>query len=311
MMQFKQKGFTLLELLVVITLLAVLSVGALVAYEGIGDNAQATAAANNTAGTDRAIRNYRAVSLNYPDQWDGLTTVAGATPAFLAATTQARFANLPLAVSAAANDFRNTLDIALEGVGINGIQLRRVAATTPNVDPNLQHNEGAAPDPVTGAIEIDTDAVTNFSVLPTFGTAVCQINGAAFPVTKLDGTTAVAAADGLRQNIINDHLGGDQCNLVLALGFGHDAAHSTSGTAAAIATAPTYVSKTLNPAVNYARYIALFHAAADLDPDGNGPLLADNNIVIGELFKKPTLLAVVDTEGNVIDEAIAKQNPTN
>ena len=51
-----QQGFTLLELLVVITLLAVLSVGALVAYEGVGDNAQATAAASNTASVDKVMR---------------------------------------------------------------------------------------------------------------------------------------------------------------------------------------------------------------------------------------------------------------
>ncbi len=47
MLQNNQKGFTLLELLVVITLLATLSVGALVAYEGIGENASNVAAANN------------------------------------------------------------------------------------------------------------------------------------------------------------------------------------------------------------------------------------------------------------------------
>ncbi|MDO9283105.1 MAG: type II secretion system protein, partial [Methylotenera sp.] len=73
MLQSKQKGFTLLELLVVITLLAVLSVGALVAYEGVGETAEATAAANNTVTSDRAIRNYRAVTGAYPEQWDNLS----------------------------------------------------------------------------------------------------------------------------------------------------------------------------------------------------------------------------------------------
>ena len=305
----KEQGFTLLELLVVITLLAILSVGALVAYEGIGDNAQATAAANNTAGTDRAIRNYKAVTLNYPSQWDSLVTTAGATPAFLATQTTAKFANLALPVSLVPNDFRNTLDQRIEGVGIGELQARLIPAATPNVEPNLQHNEGAlGAAAATDVVEADFDVFTNLSILPTFGTAACSVNGVAMAAVKLDGT-AIAAADGERQNAINDALGTQQCNLVLALGFGHDAAHSTNTSSVAIATAPTFVSKNINPAKNYARYIALFHVGADLDPDGNGPLAVDNNIVLGELFAKPRLLAVVDTEGNAIDENIAKQNP--
>ena len=290
-------------MLVVITLLAILSVGALVAYEGIGDNAQAVATANNTSGADRAIRNFRAVTQNYPDQWDSLVTTAGAAPAFLAAETTAAFSNLPLAVSAAPGDFRDLLDQAFEGVGVGELQIRTVATTTAGIEPNLQHNEGAA---LTDAAETDIDAATNFAVLPTFGTAACSVNGAAMAVTKLDGATAVAAADGERQNIINDSLESTQCNLVIALGFGHDAAHSTSGSSVAISTAPTFVSKTINANVNYARYIALFHVGSELL---GSPV--DNNVSAAELFEKPRLLAVVDTAGRMIDESIADMNPAN
>jgi prepilin-type N-terminal cleavage/methylation domain-containing protein len=295
----KQKGFTLLELLVVITLLAILSVGALVAYEGIGDNAQATAAANNTSGADRAIRNFRAVTQNYPDQWDNLVTSTGATPDFMAEDTQAAFATWAVPATAAANDFRDILNEAFEDVGIEEIQQRLVTTTTAGVEPNLQHNEGAVP--VTDVTEEDFDNITNLAVLPTFGTAVCQAGGAAIN-TKLDAA-AVAAADGLRQNVINDSLESDQCNLVIALGFGHDAAHSTSGSSVAISTAPTFLSKDINPNVNYARYIALFHAGSDTASPVN------NNITVDELFEKPRLLAIVDTEGRMIDENIAAQNP--
>ncbi len=170
--QAKQAGFTLLELLVVITLLAILSVGALVAYEGVGDNAQATAAANNTASADRAIRNFRAVTQNYPTQWDSLVTTTGATPAFLAATTQAAFANLALPLTAAPGDFRDVLDDRLEGVGIDELQARVIAAATPNVEPNLQHNEGAlGAAAATDVVEEDFDAIKllTFSILVTLG----------------------------------------------------------------------------------------------------------------------------------------------
>jgi len=72
--QNKQQGFTLLELLVVITLLAVLAVGALVAYDDVGDKAEASAAANSAVGTDTALRQFKAVTNVYPNQWDNASS---------------------------------------------------------------------------------------------------------------------------------------------------------------------------------------------------------------------------------------------
>ncbi|WAK03173.1 type II secretion system protein [Methylobacter sp. YRD-M1] len=304
-LQAKQGGFTLLELLVVIALMATLATAAMVAYEGIGESSQATAAANNTSTADSAIRNFRAVTQNYPDQWDHLVTNTGAALGFAAANTNARFANLPLAVSATAGDFRDMLNQAMTGVGITELQVRANAASTAGVEPNLQHNEGAAG---ADAVETAFNAITNFAVLPTWGDAgACSVNGAAMAGTKLDGTTAVDATDGARQNVINDSLEDDECNLVIAVGFGHDAAHSTSDSSVAISTAPTFSSKNINPAANYARYIALFHVGKDTGDGAGGA--ADDNITADELFSKPRLLAVLDTEGNMIDENIAAQNP--
>lgn len=308
MIKATQKGFTLLELLVVITLLAILSVGALVAYEGIGENAQATAAANNTSGADRAIRNFRAVTQNYPNQWDNLVTAAGVKPAFLAAETAAAFSNF--ALPALATPFREAFNAAFESVGITEIQQRTVATTTLNVEPNLQHNEGAAG---TDAAEVDIDnaAFANVAILPTYnngGTpAACDVAGVALPTVRISGAAAVGADDANRQNVINDALETDQCNLVVAFGFGHDAAHSTSGSSVAISTAPTFVSKNINPNNQYARYIALFHMGADGANNG----AEDDDITADELFSKPRLLAIVDTEGRMIDENIAAQNPVN
>ncbi|NOV28939.1 type II secretion system protein [Methylomonas sp. ZR1] len=306
-LQHRQAGFTLLELLVVITLIATLATAALVAYDGIGDSAQATAASNSTATADGAIRNYRAVTQKFPDQWDNLVVGSGASagsaPAFMAAATASKFSNWSVPASASA--FGLALNDAMAAVNITEIQERTVATTTAGIEPNLQHNEGAvftvSP---TDAAENDWNAITNVAILPTFGTAACQVNSVALPVTKLSGDP-INGDDGARQNVINDSLESDQCNLVIALGFGHDAAHSTSNSSVAISTAPTFVSKNINPAVNYARYIALFHVGQD----GANAGTVDNNIVAGELFTKPRLLAVVDTEGRMIDENIADQNP--
>lgn len=308
--QAKQSGFTLLELLVVITLLAILSVGALVAYEGVGDNAQATAAANNIAGTDRAIRNYRAVTQLYPDQWDSLVTTTGSAPAFLAPTTTAAFANLTLPLSVSAGDFRDLLDTYTQNVGLGALQVRTVVPATLNVEPNLQHNEGAAG---ADAAELDFDAVTNFAIMASYNegdaalsiaASACQINGVAMPTAQLDGT-AIGAGAGNRLNAINDSLVASECQFVLALGFGHDAAHSTSNSSVAIATPPTFVGKNINAARNYGRYVALFHAGFD----GANAGTVDNNVSAAELLKTPRLIAVVDTEGKAIDQAIAATNP--
>jgi prepilin-type N-terminal cleavage/methylation domain-containing protein len=304
-LQHRQAGFTLLELLVVITLIATLATAALVAYDGIGDSAQATAASNSTATADGAIRNYRAVTQKFPDQWDNLVVGAGASagsaPAFMATVTAEKFANWTLPASA--TTFRGALDDAMTAVNITEIQERAVATTTAGVEPNLQHNEGAVQNNG-DAVENDWDAITNVAILPTFGTAACSVNGTALGA-KLDGSAMTALDDGNRQNVINDSLENNQCNLVIALGFGHDAAHSTSNSSVAISTAPTFVSKNINPATNYARYIALFHVGQDA---GNSTT-RDNNITDAELFTKPRLLAVVDTEGRMIDENIADQNP--
>jgi prepilin-type N-terminal cleavage/methylation domain-containing protein len=314
----KQQGFTLLELLVVITLLAVLSVGALVAYEGIGDNAQATAAANNTAGVDRAIRNFRAVSLTYPNQWDNLSASATAAPfstTQVATVTKNTFGDW--AVGAADVSATNAVVSAFGAVGITAIQQIAADLTVTGVAPNLQHNEGANP----GAAEdkLNSAAFTHVSIVPSVekgglagiaGTA-CTAGGqsisAQYSRFAADGLTPVnVALDNAlasKLNAMHDSLEDDECQLVVALGFGHDAAHSTASSKAAIVTAASYSSTLINPATNYARYIALFHLGTDGD--------ADHNIAGTEVFAKARLLGIVDTEGNPIDANIAKATAVN
>jgi type II secretory pathway pseudopilin PulG len=55
----------------------ILATVALVAYEGIGENATAIAAANNLMVAESSLRNYRAVEDAYPNQYDNLVNVDG------------------------------------------------------------------------------------------------------------------------------------------------------------------------------------------------------------------------------------------
>lgn len=306
-----QKGFTLLELLIVVTIIAILSVGAILAYDGLTENAQSATAANNTVTADQSIRNYRAVTGNYPNQWDQLVTddgvagtaLGGAALDFVADETYEVLATVDLSSISA------TISEAFEEVGIDELQARTISETAAGVEPNLQHSEGAVTDGTTIEVELEDGVFPDrLVVIPTASDSVtpgtpafCTVAGQ--PTVAIreeglrDGTPAAAQA---YMTTINDNLGEDECHLVVALGFGHDAAHSTVNSNVAIAAAPAYISNNINPATNYARYIALFDMGVDADEDGD---IAEN-----EVYAKPRLIGIIDPEGKVIDQNVAAAN---
>ncbi|MDP3212034.1 type II secretion system protein [Methylotenera sp.] len=320
MMKAKQQGFTLLELLVVITLLAVLSVGALVAYEGIGENASNVSAANSIKTADSAIRAFRAVENRYPNQWDNLANLggevgnaAGGAFSVLAPATRAFFGQAVGLTSA--NAPVQAAMMSLARVGVTEYQTLTTAATLPaGLAPNEFFNESSGATVPADEIEVELNANGTFNNInePTFAMSIVPSGGAAGTCT-FDGINlaqnflaqtepVVAALNGAsaKLNRINDALDADVCHLVVALGFGKDVPGTTLGSRVAISTAPTYTNGTvINPANNYARYIALFHLGSDDEDNANDAVDQD------ELFDRARLLAVVDTEGRNIDTAIA------
>ena len=306
-----QKGFTLLELLIVVTIIAILSVGAILAYEGLTEQAQSATAANNTATADQAIRNYRAVTGNYPNQWDHLVgdgAAAGAPLAFVADETYRVLGAVDATALSAA------IAEAFEEVGVEEFQVRTTAAATTGVEPNLQHNEGATEgDSDEVVIEDAVDFLDRLVVIPTaiesgVGVQACTFAGNTPALIRDVDDTIVGAGNeqaALDYMItVNDNIGEENCHLVAAFGFGHDAAHSTVNSNVAIAAAPAYVSNNIKPADNYARYIALF----DLGSDGNNNGTVDGNITADEINQKPKLIGLIDPEGNVIDQNVAAAN---
>lgn len=301
MLKSKQQGFTLLELLVVITLLAVLAVGALVAYEDVGDNAEAAAAANANVTLDSAIRTYRAVEKKYPNQWDVLATTAGSQISTLPSPASAIFGALSLADATVYAGVSN----ALLAAGIDELQYM-TAVLPAGVNPNRAHNESVNPTAVER--DVDTQADVPFiSIVPSGGDAgTCVVGGTAVSLNTVFNGSTLAASGTLGANAIqnrfNDSMEADECHLVVALGFGSDAAASTTSSKVAISQAPTYTrtdaanpDNSINPARHYARYIGLFQVATS-NEDGDAT---------EQFLDKARLVAVITPDGRVIDDAIA------
>ena len=315
MLKAKQKGFTLLELLVVITLLAILSVGALVAYEGIGKNAQNVGAANNITVADSAVRNFAALESVYPNQWDNLVNVDdGSVNDFIADETRSFITSLDLAaVNTASSATGAKIAAAMKKAGITEFQsLLSTSAFPEGAIPNEQWNE-SAPGVTNPADEMEIDytaataaspavatipANSDISVFANGGSGTCTVGGVSMATPKAGAALTNSAA----LNRINDVLDSDVCHLVLAVGFGKDVPGSTLNSKVAISTAPTYVSDNINPAEDYARYVALFHVGSG---DTSATATPATQATVTEFRKKAKLIGIVDTEGRAIDQAIA------
>jgi prepilin-type N-terminal cleavage/methylation domain-containing protein len=299
----KQSGFSLLELIVVIAIIGLLSLGAIVVYDGLTDKAQTTVSTANAAGLDTALREYRATALVYPDKWDNLAANAANTPVgSLASITKTKFASADISGAAAAS-----IKAALTNAGISNLMQVADGSTPASIEPNDYLNATGG-----NSATVTTVSATQYvSILPTYGSAAaCTVGGTALPTVTLDAATTIGVSDGNRQNVINADLGATTCNLVLALGFGREAARATNGKAINMSTAPLYVSGLVNPAKNYARYIALFHVGQDgyTRSGATAGTAGNNDIEDGEIFTKAKLLTVLDPEGKTIEENITAQN---
>lgn len=83
----KSKGFTLLELLVVVAIMAIIGGAVIVAYDGLVSQAQKATATNTIGSLTNSVRQYKVVEGNYPDNWESLMSAAPVSAgAFDAAT---------------------------------------------------------------------------------------------------------------------------------------------------------------------------------------------------------------------------------
>lgn len=326
MLQAKQKGFTLLELLVVITLLALLSVGALVVYDGVTDKAADATSANNIAVLNRALRQAAVVNNGmYPDQWDTILDEDGKEPCWtgkkdpnkdlasggdcdghqpmLADATKKILGSFALQN----DDIDNSTSVsaavvrALNNVGIRTLQT--VDGLVPNkVASGLAFNEGGNPGVAEEVDLVDDDNKVEDLTLAIFpsqpvdedtglSAGTCQAGGSNLAV-NLAGDEVPSTF----LNKVSDRMESDECHFVVALGIGHDVAGWGAAGMIGLDTAATYNSSKVNAAYNYSRFIGLFLLASDD---------AGSNFDAGDIYEKARFVGVVDPEGRTADEAIS------
>ncbi len=293
----KQSGFTLLELVIVIAILAVIGGAALVAYDGLDKKAAKSQATFNLAAIDKGVRMSKVITGNYPDDLDLVvqsdSTLADPTGnAAVSADTGGFFSRVPRSIEGTDND-QSTGDglfsfypltaemvTAFDEVGIDSFRGITIANDTASVS---LANRAFDNTPTGVGAEV---AVSNGLVVPiikTLNHGAANSNDLA-AITGLDASTAhivVALGLGNNSSIVSDDINVNSGNF---------------------SEAPFYSDLA---STEYGRFYLLFHIASDTA----GGATADE-IDANEVFSEARFVGVIDAEGNWLDQEFADANGT-
>jgi prepilin-type N-terminal cleavage/methylation domain-containing protein len=307
----KQGGFTLLELLVVVAILASLAGALMVAYDGLGEKADSATASHSLAAIDQGVRTFRVVTKSYPNELDDLAVSATAGITLLGTEAREKFTGFQLS-----SDMVNSLTNA----GVT--RVRKIAAAdnalitnttatpaavsnpeTPNWVFNLPAAGGISGGALTGPLALASPAVAGTSTdivsivaNDAAGATTCADTNTAFDTTVQTDAHRLTEMAGLRN---------DQCHVVVALGLGNNStliSNEIGAHAAGFSEAPTYPKLGSR---EYARYLALFHVASDTT-DPTGLLAADGIFSPNEVNGTAKFVGVIDTNGDPLDEELAE-----
>ncbi len=280
----RARGFTLLELLVVVAILATVAGGLLVAYDGLDTDAAEAQATFNIAALDKAVRAYKTINKTFPDNLDSLM-VEGADeftislPAkLLGDDVDANGVKIPTTDDGKLAFYTLTADgaAALRGAGIT--TLRYIGATASNTIDAIPSVPNRIFDDANRGLGVSGQVATGAKV------AVIE--------SKDIRTTGPATSERLRDIA---GLPADRQHVVVAFGLGNNSTIVKSDSPGGLSEAPWYTKVAKD---EYGRYLLLFHLASDDDLSGT----MDSD----EFFSAAKFLGVLDTRGDWLDEEFAE-----
>lgn len=300
--QFRnQAGFTLLELLVVVAILAIVAGGVLAAYDGLEAKSANGQASHSIAAIDSGVRTFTTVRKSAPDSLDSLLagtpgglslgypqtagTVTAAAPVATLSAGELDGKITPTLLSAAT--FPTT---ALDALNAAGIKTARYV--------DLAGNSIACAPDCTLAINDELGAAAtvqkiNLADIPPriFDSPVSGKNrGRGFSHT-LAAASPVAVWNAGTNGINNLKVGAGATDVLIAFGLGNNASIFKADTQAVggdvnLSQAPNYPNVAKS---EYNRYVLLYNVGSVLSP-----------------FPKAKLQAVVDSKGDFLDEELAE-----
>ena len=283
------RGFTLLELVIVIAILAIIGGAALVSYNGLDKRAAKGQATFNLAAIDKGVRLSKSVTGNYPNELDSVVLSDTTIPAHATTTS----------ITATAGGFLSRVPRQIEGTDANKassdglFHFFPLTAEVVNAfnEAGITSVRGIADASDTAAISIANRA---FDPAPNgVGTSVTLANGVVLPIVKSKNLGDTTSND--LQAITG--LDASTTHVVFALGLGNNSSIVSDdiGTSSAnFAEAPFYSDIA---STEYGRFYLLFHVASDTD--------ADDAIAAGEVFSEARFVGVLDAEGNWLDQSSA------
>lgn len=324
----RRRGFTLLELIVVIAILAIIAGGLLVAYNGLEDKAAKSQASQTMAALNSSLRSFATVEGNHPTDFDSLlagafgTTGGGDglsfnTPADAVTGTAGRAVNatiggnapngsiLTLGTKVAGKLETVLLDAdAADAMIAAGITTLRYVDSSAGNDTSGGALSVTALDGSAASVGniLDIDIPNRIFDVPRDGSG--RNRGRGFSALVGTGTAVCLWRPGAG-GINNAKVNAQAHDVLIALGIGNNC--SIVGTRAGVRTAnlaeaPSYGAVARK--FNYSRYLALYKVGELDDPATSGvtPVFGTNATAVGEA----TFVGILDTRGDFLDEEIAE-----
>jgi prepilin-type N-terminal cleavage/methylation domain-containing protein len=307
----KQGGFTLLELLVVVVIIAVLAGAVVGRFDGLTEQATEAQGAHTMQALDQTIRAFYSQRRAYPNNLDNLVATDGTAPAALGNLDDRALD--ALGVYDIENDaVGNAILESLEEVGITRVRQLSSAAngvlTTAIANDNspIEVPSWVFNDEIAGGIDVAGDGATTLSVVANQALGSTFAANTTTDVLSVVANTGGAAAcdianfsgepvnDGLVTQLAG--LSNTHCQLVVALGVGNNSEVETLHGGVGATHVPT--DSDVAPG-RYARYIALFHVAEDADDDGFGA---------GDVFEEARFVGITDAKLEPYQDELTEGN---